>query len=130
MKCVVICGSTLHAPQLGSCRRMLVRWVRVQISERRPDAWRDVHDDKPAMKPTGMRQSAGVRDHLEVAFEGQRVVADSHALVRGVQPGLKPPILRRHTGRAGVGVAAQRLDATDRKEEAAPDVNQVRAAPA
>ena len=72
-----------------------------------------------------MCQSACVSNHLEVAFEGKRVVANSNAFVRGVQARLEPLILRRHTGRARVRVATQRLDAPDRKQKSATDMHQV-----
>ena len=79
----------------------------------------------PAVKLAWMRQTARVSDHLEVPLEGKRVVADSHALVRGVQARLEPSILRRHAGRARVRMAAHRLDAADRKQKPAADVDEV-----
>ena len=72
-----------------------------------------------------MRQSAGVRDHLQVALQCERIVAYSNARVRRVQARLEPPILRRHAGRTRVGVAPQRLDAPNRKQKPTTDVHEV-----
>lgn len=77
------------------------------------------------MKLTGVCQSACVSNHLEVAFKGKRVVANANAFVGGVQAGLKPLILRRHTCRARIRVATECLDAPDRKQKSTTDVHQV-----
>ncbi len=79
----------------------------------------------PAMKLTRVCQPACVSNHLEVAFKGKRVVANANAFVSGVQAGLEPLILRRHTGRARIRVATERLDAPDRKQKSTTDVHQV-----
>ena len=78
-----------------------------------------------AMKLTRVCQAACVSNHLEIAFKGKRVVANANAFVRGVQARLEPLILRRHTGRARIRVATERLDAADRKQKPATDVDQV-----
>src|SRR5687767_245206 len=111
----------------GRRRLGLVRWVGEQLDERLSDTRRDVHDDMPAVQLAWMRQPACVSDHLEVALEGKRVVVHSHSLVRGVQTCLKPSILRRHSGRARVRMAAHRLDAPDRKQKTAADMYEVSA---
>src|SRR6188508_2970512 len=103
-----------------------VPWIREKLDERLPDARRDAHDNVPAVKLAWMREPARVSDHLEISLEGERVVADSHSLVRGVQPRLQPPVLRRHAGRARVRMAAHRLDAADREQKPAADVDEVR----
>jgi len=78
-----------------------------------------------AVQLAWMRKTTRVSDHLKVSFESQRVIPDSQALVRGVQTRLEPPILRCHAGRACIGMAAHRLDATDRKQESAADLYKV-----
>ena len=79
----------------------------------------------PAMKLTGMCQSACVSNHLEVAFKGERVVANANAFVSGVQARLEPLVLRCHTGRARIGVATERLDAPNRKQKSTTDMHHV-----
>ena len=103
----------------------VVPWIREKLDERLPHPRRDVHDNVPAVKLAWMREPARVRDHLQIPFESERVVADSHALVRGIETGLQPLILRRHTSRARVRVAAHRLDTADRKQEPAADMYEV-----
>src|SRR5688572_4812464 len=78
-----------------------------------------------AMKLPRVCQSACVSNHLEVAFKSKRVVTNANAFVRGVQARLEPLILRRHTGRARIRVATERLDAPDRKQKSATDMHQI-----
>ena len=72
-----------------------------------------------------MAQTTRMRDHLKVSLEGQGVVHDADALVRGIKARLQPTILCRDARRALVSVTPQRLDAADREHETASNVYQV-----
>ena len=96
-----------------------------ELEERLPDARRDVHDHMPAMQVARVIQSTGVGDHLQVSLERQGVVAHPHRFVCRIEARLQPLILRRDTGRALVRVAAQRLDAPNGEQKAAPNVDKV-----
>jgi hypothetical protein len=73
----------------------------------------------PTVKLAWMRQTARVSNHLEISLESECVIANSHAFVRRIEARLEPTVLRRHSGRARVRMAAHRLDAPDRKQESA-----------
>ena len=79
----------------------------------------------PAVKLAWMRQTTRVSDHLEVSLQGECVISNSHAFVRGIEARLEPTVLRRHSGRARVRMAAHRLDAADREQKPAADVHEV-----
>ena len=69
--------------------------------------------------------AAGVRDHVDLAVHAVGVVGDAQVLLLHHQRALQALVVRGDAGRAGVLVAAQRLDAAEREHEAARGVDEI-----
>src|SRR5262249_47561640 len=81
----------------------------------RRDSFADVHGPK-------MVRVSQARRAYRLAQRGKRIavkLAHANVLVVDHERALAPEILRRHAGRATVGMASLRLDATQRKHESA-----------
>ena len=72
-----------------------------------------------------MRDAAGAAQRQQLLAERDDVVGQPHRLERRIEAARQPRALRRDAGRAVVGVAAQRLDAADREQRLAGDVDHV-----
>ena len=118
-------------PDRGRCRSrgggnpILEPRIRIEHVERRALP-AGLHDAAVlAAQQPRVRHAAGVRDHLDVVVHAHRVVGDAQVLLLDHQAALQPRVVRGDAGRAGVGVAAQRLDAAEREHEAARGVDEV-----
>src|SRR3954466_1914354 len=78
-----------------------------------------------ALELARVAHAAGVRDHVDLAVHVVGVVRDAQVFLLHHERALQPLVVRRHAGRAGVLVAAQRLDAAEREHEAARGVDEV-----
>src|SRR5258708_7582362 len=72
-----------------------------------------------------MTYAAGVRDHVDLAVHVVGVVRHAQVFLLDHQRALQPLVVRGDAGRAGVLVAAQRLDAAEREHEAARGVDEI-----
>ena len=86
-------------------------------------------DDAHVLAPqlTRVAAAAAMRDHVDLLVHAERVIRDALKFFIDHQAALQPRVVRRDPRWAGVLVAAQRLDATERKHEPARGVDEIRA---
>src|SRR5260221_12179886 len=66
-----------------------------------------------------MAAGAGVGDHVDFLVHAGRVVGDTQIFLFDHEPALQAGVVRRHARGTGILVAAERLDAPERENEAA-----------
>src|SRR5205807_4455562 len=107
---------TSKTPIAQSSRHALRARLRVRIedvqSHALPRALHDAHVLAPEL--ARVPAAARVRDHVDLAVHALRVVRDAQELLFYDETALQPVVVRGDPGRAGVQVAAQRLDAPER----------------
>ncbi len=109
----------------GTDFRFVRYYVRVQFTHRYGEVVRRVDTDMEAAELTGFPDPAGMREYADFIHHVFRVVCHPYRLVLRVQSSLELFIMRGDTGRAGVLVALQRLDATQGEHEAARRDNKI-----
>jgi hypothetical protein len=76
-------------------------------------------------QPAGVWQTTGVGDHLHFLVHVPAVGGDARGLVVDDQAALQTRVVCGHAGGAGIGVAAQSLDAAQCEHEAACRIHEI-----
>src|SRR3990170_5546525 len=98
-------------------RRGRVPGIRIKLIE--GDAAAGGLDDARVLAPklAGMREPAGVRDHVDLGVHAAAVAGRAQILLPHHEPALQALVVRGDPRWALVGVALQGLDATEREHE-------------